>query len=102
MADARSVWMTDRWGVQHDVATLEGFLAAHAALDPDDAEHAVVSLEDSNAWFLECSIGTASFGSAVGDEEHDAPIADAEALRSLASAFLNGDLDAVRRAVRGT
>ena len=97
MSDERWVSLTDPTGAQTDVdVTVERFASLLDAVDPDELEHTVVSLEDSGAWYLEYNRDYLAFGNAEGGDPVVLKNVDRDEVLGVAADFISGDLDALR------
>lgn len=94
--EVRRVFITDRWGAQYDDATVERFASMLDELDPDDREHCVVSLQDSEDRYFEVQHDRAALGDVeTGDEVWSIALAHRDEALAMAAEFIAGDFDAL-------
>ena len=97
MSDERWVSLTDANGAQiHDDVTVERFALLLDSINPEEQEHTVVSLEDSDAWYLEYNPDYLAFGSAEDGDPVVLKKVDRDEVLRLAAEFISGDFDAIR------
>ena len=98
MSDERWVTLTDPNGAQTDVdVTVERFALLMDSISPADEEHVVVSLEDNEAWYLEYTPGSLTFGNAESHDDRPTLVGlGRDEVLALAAEFIEGDFDAIR------